>query len=101
MSAWRQRPDAAPPGVRAPREEVPVSVSSELCYECGSAIPDGLGESALACLGVLPGGAEHWVEVEVCPECARESARQRRLGLLLVFVLVALLTFAVAFPLLP
>jgi hypothetical protein len=78
-----------------------MSVASEPCYECGRAIPDGCGEPARACLGVLPGGAEHWVQVEVCPECARESARQRRLGLMLVFVLVALLTSAVAYPLMP
>ncbi len=78
-----------------------MSVASEPCYECGRAIPDGLGEPARAYLGVLPGGAEHWAWVEVCPDCARRSARQRRLGLALVFVVVALLTSAVAYPLLP
>jgi hypothetical protein len=78
-----------------------MSVSSEPCYECGRGIPDGLGEPARACLGVLPGGVEHWGWVEVCPECARRAERRRRLGLLLVFVLVALLTSAVAYPLLP
>jgi hypothetical protein len=78
-----------------------MSVAFERCYECGCAIPDGCAEPARARLGVLPDGAEHWVQVEVCPECARESARQRRLGLLLVFVVVTLLTSAVAYPLLP
>ncbi|HEX5271008.1 MAG TPA: hypothetical protein VFW33_10990 [Gemmataceae bacterium] len=78
-----------------------MSVASEPCYECGRAVPDGCGEPARACLGVLPGGGRHWAWVEVCPACARKSARQRRLALLLVSVMVALLTSAVAYPLLP
>jgi hypothetical protein len=78
-----------------------MSVSTELCYECGRGIPDGLGEPARACLGVLPGGARHWARVEVCPACARRAERQRRLWLALAFALVALVTGAVAYPLLP
>jgi hypothetical protein len=78
-----------------------MSVAYERCYECGCAIPEGCAEPARACLGVLPGGAEHWTWVDVCPECALSAARQRRLGLLLVFVVVSLLTMAVAFPLMP
>jgi hypothetical protein len=78
-----------------------MSVSSEVCYECGRGIPDGLGEPAQACLGVLPGGAQHWSWVEVCPDCARRAARHRRLWLALAFALVAALTSAIAIPLLP
>ncbi len=78
-----------------------MSVASESCYECGRAVPDGRGAPTRACIAVLPGGARHWAWVEVCPDCARKSARQRRLGLLLVFVLVSLLTAAVSYPLLP
>jgi hypothetical protein len=78
-----------------------MSISSEPCYECGDVIPDGLGQPARTCLGVLPGGAQYWVWVEVCPECARRTGRERRLWLALVFLLVALLTFVVAYSLLP
>ena len=78
-----------------------MSVSSEPCYECGRGIPDGLAQPARACLGVLPGGAQHWAWVDVCPDCARRSVLRRRLWLSVVMVLVALLTSAVAYPLLP
>jgi hypothetical protein len=78
-----------------------MSVSTDSCYECGRGIPDGVGELAHVCLGVLPGDIPHWAWVEVCPECARRAGLQRRLWLSLVFVLVAVLTSIVAYPLLP
>jgi hypothetical protein len=78
-----------------------MSVSSEPCYECGRAIPDGLGQSARACIGVLPGGAQYWAWVDICPDCAQRSEQRRRLWLSVVLVLVALLSGAVAYPLLP
>jgi hypothetical protein len=78
-----------------------MSIASEPCYECGRGIPDGLGQPARACLGILPDGAQYWAWVEVCPECAQHAARLRHLWTALTFVLVALLTSAIAYPLLP
>lgn len=76
-----------------------MSIASETCYECGRDIPDGLGQPASACVGTLPGGTFLWSWVDVCPECALKSQRRSRLWLAFACVLVALLTFAVACPL--
>jgi hypothetical protein len=78
-----------------------MSISSEPCYECGRCIPDGSGEAAQVCFGILPGGARYWTWVEVCPECARRSARDRWLWRAVAFVLISILTSAVAYPFLP
>jgi hypothetical protein len=72
----------------------------DTCYDCGCVMPDG-GQPFLACLWKSPaGGAEHWAEVEVCPICARRRDRRRRVWLTVLCILVALLTAAVAYPLL-
>jgi hypothetical protein len=78
-----------------------MSVSPDCCYECGCDIPDGLSEPARACLGILPGGAQYWDWVDVCPECARRNSARRRARLMLALLLVALLTSVIAYPLLP
>lgn len=78
-----------------------MSIVTEPCYECGCGIPEGYGEPVRACLGTLPGGEQYWSWVEVCPECARQAVRRRRLWMAMTFVMVALFTSAVAYPLLP
>jgi hypothetical protein len=50
---------------------------------------------------MLPGDVPYWAWVEVCPNCVQRSARDRRLWLSLAFVLVALITSILAYPLLP
>jgi hypothetical protein len=79
-----------------------MSVSTESCYECGSDIPDGLGEAVYACLWDMPGaGGQHWAWVPACPSCA--GARRRRRAALLIgaALLVSALTALVVYPLLP
>jgi hypothetical protein len=78
-----------------------MSVVSQPCYECGRDITDDCGQTARVCIGLLPGGDYCWAVVDICPDCARRTAGQRRLWLAVTFVLVALLTFAIAYPLLP
>jgi hypothetical protein len=78
-----------------------MSVSIESCYECGHAIPDGLSEPARVCLGILPGDIQYWAWVDICPDCVQRLGMRRRLWMSLVFVLVVVLTFTVAYPLLP
>jgi hypothetical protein len=78
-----------------------MAIASEVCYECGRGIPEGLSQPIRACVGVLPGGVKHWAWVDLCPRCVRELERQRRLRDALIFMLVALLTSILAFPLMP
>ncbi len=78
-----------------------MSISCDVCYECGSEIPEGDGQSVRACLGMLPGNVPHWGWVEVCSGCTQRSARNRRLWLTIAFVVVTVLTGALAYPLLP
>ena len=63
--------------------------------------PEGLAEPARACVGMLPGGVPHWLEVDVCPECAHQMHRRRHLWQTLTIVLIALLTSLLAYPLMP
>ncbi|HEX5272181.1 MAG TPA: hypothetical protein VFW33_16910 [Gemmataceae bacterium] len=72
------------------------------CYDCGCDATGG--EQCLACLWKSPGaaGAEHWALVDVCPACARRRARRRRTLFACLFLLpVGVITFLVAYKLLP
>ncbi len=71
------------------------------CYDCGGDATGG--EQCLACLWKSPGaeGAEHWTLVDVCPACARRRGRRRRALLLVLLLPVALLSFLVAYKVLP
>jgi hypothetical protein len=79
----------------------PVTESTiDTCYDCGRATADP--HEYLACLWrSASGDAEHWGPVEVCPTCARQREQQRRRRLFLTCLFVAMVSAAVAYPILP
>jgi hypothetical protein len=73
---------------------------SDSCHDCGREVIDA--RQVLARLWKSPAdGREHWGAVPVCPDCARQRDQWRQVWLSVVLVLVALLTAAVAYALLP